>query len=64
MMTDQDRKKVAATANVDVRTVERALTAEGKARVRSAATRAAIVSALREHGFVKQAANLEKGAGK
>lgn len=59
MMTDQDRKKVAASANVDVRTVERALTAEGKKRIRSQATRAAIAAALREHGFKRQAAQLE-----
>ena len=61
MMTDQDRRLVAAKANVDVRTVERALTADGAKRVRSHATRAAIVAALRELGFKRQAANLEKG---
>ncbi len=61
MMTEQDRRKVAASANVDVRTVERALTADGKNRIRSQATRDAIASALREHGFPRQAAALEKG---
>ncbi len=59
MMTDQDRRKVAASANVDVRTVERALTADGKKRIRSQATRDAIVAALREHGFKRQASQLE-----
>jgi len=58
-MTGQDCRKVAASANVDVRTVERALTADGKRRIRSAATRTAIVAALREHGFKRQAAQLE-----
>ena len=62
MMTEQDRKKVAASANVDVRTVDRALTPDGKTKIRSAAVRAAIVSALREHGFVKQAAQIERVA--
>ncbi len=62
MMTEQDRRLVAAKANVDVRTVERALTADGRKRVRSAATRSAIVAALRELGFARQAANLERGA--
>jgi DNA-binding LacI/PurR family transcriptional regulator len=60
-MTDQDRRLVAAKANVDVRTVERALTADGSKRVRSASTRAAIVAALRELGFKRQASNLERG---
>lgn len=58
-LTDQDVRIVAALANVDPRTVRRAL--EG--RTKTAAVRAAIVSALRERGFRAEARSLEtKGA--
>lgn len=55
---DREMRIVAATANVDVRTVRRAL--EGSAP-RSRATRDAIVSALKQHRFYDQAKEISGG---
>lgn len=52
-------KIVAATANVDVRTLRRAL--DGSAP-RSAATRDAIVAALKQHRFYEEARQISGGA--
>ncbi len=58
MLTVQEVKMVAATADVDVRTVERALESGG-AKVRSAATRKAIGAALRKLGHVREAKRVD-----
>ncbi len=55
---DPELRKVAAAALVDPRTVVRALASGGKL-VRSQVTRLAIVKALRELGFVREARELE-----
>ena len=60
-LTDQEMKIVAAAANVDVRTVERALSSGG-AKIRSAATRTAIAAALRDHGFARDAKRIDPAA--
>lgn len=55
MLDRQKLRMVAARANVDARTVERAI----QGRTKSAATRDAIVRALREEGLDAEARALE-----
>ncbi len=61
MLTDQQRRMVAALAGVDTRTVERALEVGGAAKIRSASTRKAIVDALKELGHKHEAARVDRG---
>lgn len=58
-LSEQEVRFVAATANVDVRTLRRVL--DG-APPRSPATRDAIVSALKQHRFFDQAKEIDGGA--
>lgn len=63
MMTEQDVAKVAAFADVNVRTVRRALESTGR-QTRSSVTRMAICLALRKLGFRLEAARIEREATK
>lgn len=56
--SDQDVRIVAATANVDVRTLRRVLDGNPP---RSRATRDAIVAALKQHRFFDQAKRISGG---
>lgn len=59
---EQEQKKIAAAAGVDVRTVVRALSEGGTGtRIRSLVVRLAIVRALREYGYKREALTLENG---
>lgn len=57
----QDLLKVAAASGLDPRTVERAIYGDdGNGKPRSAATRAAIVTALKRAGFEREARDAER----
>ena len=59
-LSDQDVKRVAAEANVDPRTVRRALAGSRQ----SAVVRAAVAAALRKFDFKAEARRLDGGEGR